>query len=350
MTTFLFGCTFMKSESTETLLAKDVLKAFVTLSFSVICAFAAKAQSCQSPLPLCPGAPAEQTIQIQFPLTFDCFNGEFTHVMQFTTTDFVPGPGVNANVAVTGISCTDDTIPATMQMIVFETSPGANLCDPANYFNSQGCASGTTSMNLDMANLSPNTTYTVLLGTDATNLVGPCTFLTEITGNAVSLTVCCDETISLGDSHSMTATGNPNGTYSWFPTLNMEGANTDSPTVFPEELTTYVVSSDVGACTLTASVTVFVGPPVVIPNTITPNGDGVNDNWTISGIDRFPDAVVTVFDRWGQQLFKSIGYTKAWDGTNNGKRLPTATYYYVVELNSSDVKIPVLTGSISLIH
>lgn len=322
----------------------------IILMFCVICTGFSYGQSCQNPLPLCPGEATTQTVEFQLPLNFDCFNGEFTHMMQFTTTDFIAGSGINATINVTGISCLDDTIPATLQMIVFETAPGADLCDPANYFNSAGCASGTVDMVLDLNNLNPNTTYTMLLGNDAIALNGPCEFDIDLTGNAVELTVCCDETISLGDSHSMTASGNPSGEYSWFPTLNMEGADTPNPTVYPEELTTFVVSSDVGGCTLTASVTVFVGPPVVIPNTITPNGDGTNDLWVISGIDRFPDAVVTVFDRWGQQLFKSIGYTKPWDGTNNGKRLPTATYYFVVELNSTDVRIPVLTGSISLIH
>jgi gliding motility-associated-like protein len=93
-----------------------------------------------------------------------------------------------------------------------------------------------------------------------------------------------------------------------------------------------------------------VGPPINIPNTFTPNGDLINDLWLLAGIQRFEGALVTVYDRWGQQLFKSLGYTQPWDGTNGGKKLPTATYYYVIELNSLDVDIPPITGSVTLIH
>jgi gliding motility-associated-like protein len=43
---------------------------------------------------------------------------------------------------------------------------------------------------------------------------------------------------------------------------------------------------------------------------------------------------VQVFNRYGQIVFESRGYTKPWDGTlggNNGKTLPFGTYYYVIE-------------------
>ena len=53
----------------------------------------------------------------------------------------------------------------------------------------------------------------------------------------------------------------------------------------------------------------------------------------IDGLNAYPDIVVKVFNRWGQLVFESIGYNQAWDGTSNGKELPTATYYYSIDLN-----------------
>jgi gliding motility-associated-like protein len=66
-------------------------------------------------------------------------------------------------------------------------------------------------------------------------------------------------------------------------------------------------------------------------------------------MERFESSLVTVYDRWGQQIFKSTGYAKPWDGTNKGKSLPMGAYYYVIELNSLEVNIPPVTGVISIV-
>jgi gliding motility-associated-like protein len=57
-----------------------------------------------------------------------------------------------------------------------------------------------------------------------------------------------------------------------------------------------------------------------------------------------------VFDRWGQQVFKSLGYRTPWDGTNNGKYLPTGAYYYVIELNTYNLFIPPYVGIVSILR
>ncbi|MFM7839928.1 MAG: gliding motility-associated C-terminal domain-containing protein, partial [Chitinophagaceae bacterium] len=74
---------------------------------------------------------------------------------------------------------------------------------------------------------------------------------------------------------------------------------------------------------------------LVIPDVITPNGDGFNDRWVI----RHPSTLqlsVTVFNRWGQEVYKNSDYNNEWDGRGSGsflgKNLPNGTYFYVVEL------------------
>ena len=69
-----------------------------------------------------------------------------------------------------------------------------------------------------------------------------------------------------------------------------------------------------------------------IPTLFTPNGDGVHDDWQIDGVSVFPDITVKIFNRWGQLLFESVGYTQRWDGTYKGKELPIAAYYYIIDL------------------
>lgn len=72
-----------------------------------------------------------------------------------------------------------------------------------------------------------------------------------------------------------------------------------------------------------------------MPNTITPNGDGDNDEWYIPYIGQFPDAVVEIFDRWGRLIFRTEDAAgNLWKGQNfEGDDLPMGAYYYVIDLN-----------------
>ena len=87
-------------------------------------------------------------------------------------------------------------------------------------------------------------------------------------------------------------------------------------------------------------------PPVIIPNTFTPNGDGINDVWNIKDIGNFPNCTVNVFNRYGEKVYSSIGYTVAWDGTYKGSPLPVGTYYYLIDLKNG---IPLLSGYVAII-
>lgn len=76
-----------------------------------------------------------------------------------------------------------------------------------------------------------------------------------------------------------------------------------------------------------------------IPNTFTPNGDGVNDTWQIAGLEYYQKATVNIFNRWGQKVYSSTGYATPWDGTYNGKALPAGTYYYIIDLKNGQAVI-----------
>ncbi|MCR8561679.1 VCBS repeat-containing protein [Mucilaginibacter sp. BJC16-A38] len=86
---------------------------------------------------------------------------------------------------------------------------------------------------------------------------------------------------------------------------------------------------------------------IVIPNTFTPNGDGINDLWNISAITSYPNSSITVYTRYGSLVYRSTGYAKAWDGTYNGSTLPVGTYYYLIDLKNG--KKP-LSGPITIIR
>jgi gliding motility-associated-like protein len=87
----------------------------------------------------------------------------------------------------------------------------------------------------------------------------------------------------------------------------------------------------------------------VFPTVITPNFDGRNDLFVIEYLELIhPDCYVTIFNRWGDVVYESVGYADPWDGTFNGEPLPMGTYFYRIELN--DAAGTIYTGDISIIR
>ena len=107
-----------------------------------------------------------------------------------------------------------------------------------------------------------------------------------------------------------------------------------------------IVRNDIG-CPDTAVRTIRIeGELVKVPNAISPNGDGKNDVWKLRFLEIYPDAVVSIRDRWGKEVFRSQGYSEPWDGRFNGEELPEGTYYYVIEIPDREN----LTGPVLLIR
>ena len=101
------------------------------------------------------------------------------------------------------------------------------------------------------------------------------------------------------------------------------------------------------ACSDADSLFVKMLLPVKVPNSFTPNGDGINDTWVIPNLKDYPTMRIQVMNRYGQNVFRTYGYGKAWDGTLNGKALPAGTYFYIIELNNG---LKPITGSVSIIR
>jgi len=136
-------------------------------------------------------------------------------------------------------------------------------------------------------------------------------------------------------------------TYTWSPATYLDDPSLAHPTASPTKDVTYrlTVRSPNGCFTVTDEVSIFVQEKLMVPNAFTPNGDGINDKLLIPGLDSYRSSKLTIYNRTGQPIFKSLAYPKPWDGTHNGKTLPMGTYYYVIEL--SDQKR--LSGYIFLI-
>jgi gliding motility-associated-like protein len=137
-------------------------------------------------------------------------------------------------------------------------------------------------------------------------------------------------------------------TYLWTPNINISDTKIKNPVITGDIDRVYTLTvTDIRGCVSQDQVKVKVAPLININNTFTPNGDGINDLWNITGLIAYADAVVDVFDRYGAKVYHSIGYDRAWDGTYNGRPLPTGTYYYVIRLNYNG---QVLSGYVTVVR
>ncbi|KGO93919.1 choice-of-anchor L domain-containing protein [Flavobacterium subsaxonicum] len=101
---------------------------------------------------------------------------------------------------------------------------------------------------------------------------------------------------------------------------------------------TYYVTATPNAatgCPVTADVTV-TNVACMIPKGISPNGDDKNDSFDLTGFDINK---LSIFNRYGMEVYSKITYTSEWHGqTNEGGELPTGTYYYVITFSSGSSK------------
>lgn len=119
---------------------------------------------------------------------------------------------------------------------------------------------------------------------------------------------------------------------------------------------TYTTSGVCSSSSVQSVTAQICTPPVdiIIPTAFTPADISINGSWQIQGLDeKYPDNVVKIYNRWGNLLFEYQASSAApysnnqWDGTFNGKELPVASYYYIIETGTEDDN---LTGTVTLIR
>ncbi|MCW3114888.1 MAG: hypothetical protein JWR18_3284 [Segetibacter sp.] len=134
----------------------------------------------------------------------------------------------------------------------------------------------------------------------------------------------------------------------WTPATYLNNPNIKSPVSSPKDssITYKLTATTATGCEGSSSVTVLIRKSLGIPNTFSPNGDGINDVWNIAALASYPGCVVEVFNRFGNIIFRSVGYAKPWDGTFNGSSLPVGVYYYII--NTGNGKKP-YTGNVTIL-
>jgi gliding motility-associated-like protein len=157
-----------------------------------------------------------------------------------------------------------------------------------------------------------------------------------------------DQILIEGNSTILFGTGV--GDPTWSPGTNLSSVSVFDPTASPGETITYTLTTELNGCTATDEVIIYVEDPIVPFTGLSPNGDGINDTWTIINIDAFENNQVIIYDRWGQKLYSKTSYSNSngWDGTIDGRFLPEGAYYYYIDLKAGENGI--FTGVINIAY
>ena len=155
--------------------------------------------------------------------------------------------------------------------------------------------------------------------------------------------ICADS--PSGEIRSVITGGVPGTDYIYKWSDNSFGRNISK--ILPGEYR--LIVSDLNGCSVKDSVELksLHESCLVIPNSISPNGDLINDVWNIGSINLYPLIEVTIFNNWGQTVWKSEkGYPRPWDGTSNGTKLPIDSYFYIIDLHNGSRPV---AGSVTII-
>ncbi|MDG2330889.1 MAG: HYR domain-containing protein [Flavobacteriales bacterium] len=116
--------------------------------------------------------------------------------------------------------------------------------------------------------------------------------------------------------------------------LNVEDPNSE---FIPNGFGIYELSwiGQNGSCPVVTDEVLLEFRKINIPQGLSPNADGLNDQFIIPGISQFEVRNIKVYDRWGKVVYSSESYNNDWSGTNfNGSRLIDDTYFYEITLDA----------------
>ena len=181
--------------------------------------------------------------------------------------------------------------------------------------------------------VTPTVTSTYqLTGTD----VNGCSNTDQVTVTVNPLPVITaspDVIIYQGECATLSASGAVS--YLWEPSIHLNDLVSDRPVACPIDTGTYiymVTGTDINGC-IGTDVTVLrvVGIPMaVLPSAFTPNNDGLNDVFRIEKWDNFDLVQLSIYDRWGNLIFKSSDIAAGWNGKSSGRDMPIGSYVYMV--------------------
>lgn len=170
--------------------------------------------------------------------------------------------------------------------------------------------------------------------------------IVELPSPEVTITADPGTGINLGESVILSATGGLS--YSWTPTASLDNPGVATPMATPDSTTIYQVEvTGENGCVTFAQIEILVGIELNPRKVFSPNGDGIEDDWIIGGIQNMPNCSVVIFDRQGRKVFESQPYNNDWKAlTPGGGQLPAGPYYFIIKCDNEVAK----TGSVLVVR
>ncbi len=168
-----------------------------------------------------------------------------------------------------------------------------------------------------------------------------------------------NKTILVGTSIAITPTGDAVTDYLWSPATALSCINCYNTVATPKNTTAYTIKvTDANGCVNSDVITIIVlcnDENIFIPNTFSPNNDGVNDWFYPRGKGLFKIQSMRIFNRWGEMVYQKANLTpndplSGWNGRYNGKLLNTDVYTYLIEVICENSEILTYKGNITLIQ
>lgn len=167
-------------------------------------------------------------------------------------------------------------------------------------------------------------------------------------------------TLDAGSSVVLSSINSPDITsWKWEPPQWLNSPNVPNPVANPAESITYVCAAVNGGGCLSrteVNITVVCGSTnIYIPNTFSPNNDGVNDKFYVRGKGLFAIKSFRIFNRWGQLVFQNLQATPndesgGWDGTFKNQKLSPDVYVYMVEILCANKTLIPVKGNVTLLR
>lgn len=135
--------------------------------------------------------------------------------------------------------------------------------------------------------------------------------------------------------------------YSWSPIDDLSDATIVNPIASPIlDITYKLTGTNRYGCFDEDEATIKVIKGIFVPNSFTPNNDGINDVWHIPNLEIYPNAKVSVYNRFGQRVYFVNGSNVQWDGSFKGKILPSGNYVFIIQFGN---KFPDIKGNLLLV-
>lgn len=208
---------------------------------------------------------------------------------------------------------------------------------------------------------SPNTTtvYTVV-GKDNDNCFADTGHVTVKVYPIPTIFAGNDTTVNTGNTVRLSPTSSNDVTsFNWAPAGGLSCTNCSSPMADVKGSATYkVTATNQGGCVASDDITITSvcnGNNFFIPNSFSPNGDGMNDVFFVRGKGVYNVHSLRVFNRWGQLIFEKRNFmandqSAGWDGKINGKIADMDVYVYIVDIICDNSNIVPYKGNVALIR